>query len=86
MNEFINSLYQDGQGKDVTGFYFAQPFMGKIASVRLTYGGGGNVYVDLESPVYLHGAGGTQRDSLVLDGEEIFNGEGDLTRNLHVYL
>jgi hypothetical protein len=83
MKSYIDSLYQDGVGKDVTGYYFEQPFMGQITSMRPLAGGGLRVYVKLESTIYIKG---DPRDSLALDGEEIFNGGRGLTRNLHAYL
>ena len=82
MNSYMNELYQNGNGKQVTGFYRSQPFMGTITNVRSTFGGGLNVYVDLESAITI---AGSERDSLVLDGEELFNGTGPVTENLHVY-
>ena len=83
MKSFINSLYQDGVGKDVTGYYFEQPFYGKITSVRPIYGNDVRVYVALENTIYIKG---DPRDTLALDGEDIFKGGRGLTSNLHVYL
>lgn len=82
MNLFLNQLYQDGEGRMVTGFYRDQPFEGTIGNVRTTYGGGLNVYVELSQPIMI---AGHERDSLVLDGQELFNGAGAVARNLHVY-
>ncbi len=82
MNTFFNNLYQNGEGCTVTGFYREQPFHGKISNVRSTYGGGLNVYVELDHEFTIERH---ERDSLVLDGEELFNGSGSCTKNLHVY-
>jgi len=82
MNSFLNQLYQNGEGCTVTGFYRDQPFEGTISNVRSTYGGGLNVYVELAQPIMI---ANHERDSLVLDGQELFDGTGPVTRNLHVY-
>lgn len=82
MNDFINNLYQNGDGCMVTGYYRDQPFSGRISHTRSTYGGGLNVYVDLDEAIVISGR---NRDSLVLDGAELFAGAGVVTRNLHVY-
>ena len=83
MKSYIEALYQDGVDKDVTGYYFEQPFKGKITSVRPVYGDNVRVYVALEHTIYIKG---DPRDSLALDGADIFEGGRGLTRNLHVYL
>jgi hypothetical protein len=82
MNSFMNALYQDGVGKTVTGNYFGAPFIGTISNVRSSYGNGLNVYVDLESPIVIHGR---EREALVLDGSELFEGFSPVAENLHVY-
>lgn len=82
MNHFMNALYQNGDGCAVTGYYRDVPFVGKIANVRCTYGDGLNVYVDLDEPISI---AGRDRHALVLDGKELFDGAGAVTKNLHVY-
>lgn len=82
MNSFMNALYQDGVGKTVTGEYIGEKFIGTITDVRCTYGGGLNVYVDLETPIVIHRHA---RNSLVLDGAELFEGSSKVAYNLHVY-
>jgi hypothetical protein len=82
MKLFIENLYQNGVGSQITGYYCDQPFIGTISRVRPTYGGGVNVYLDLEEPILICE---DQRNSLVLDGEEIAQGGQNLTENLHVY-
>lgn len=82
MKDFMNSLYQNGEGKTVTGRYRGEDFLGIISLVRSTYGGGLNVYVELEQPIVISGR---ERESLVLNGEELANGSGTVASNLHVY-
>lgn len=87
MKDFMNNLYQNGEGKTVTGRYRGEDFIGTITNVRCCYGGGLNVYVDLEQPIVI---AGRERESLVLDGEELANGggadlPGRVAENLHVY-
>jgi len=82
VNHFMNALYQNGDGCAVTGYYRDVPFVGKIANVRCTYGNGLNVYVDLDEPISI---AGRDRHALVLDGKELFDGAGAVTKNLHVY-
>lgn len=82
MKSFMNALYQDGEGKTVTGYYRNEPFMGKISDVRCTFGGGLNVYVDLDEAIMI---AGHERTALVLDGKELYNGSSTVAQNLHVY-
>ncbi len=82
MNHFMNALYQNGDGCAVTGYYRDVPFAGKIVNVRCTYGDGLNVYVDLDDAIVI---AGHARNALVLDGKELFDGAGAVTKNLHVY-
>ena len=82
MNSFMNALYQDGTGKTVTGKYLGADFIGTITDVRCTFGNGLNVYVALETPIDIHGR---ERDGLVLDGAELFEGKSNVAENLHVY-
>lgn len=82
MKTFFDALYQDGEGKLVTGVYRDQPFMGAISLVR---GGDGDeliVFVDLEDPIMI---AGRPRTALVLDGAELALGAGPVAKNLHVY-
>lgn len=83
MKSFMNALYQDGEGKDVTGVYCNQPFYGQIKSIHCASAGGLNVYVELDDPIVV---ANDLRTTLVLGGTELFEGNGTLTRNLHVYL
>lgn len=82
MHSFLNALYQDGEGKTVTGVYMGEPFNGTITNVRCTYGGGLNVYVALENPIAVNKS---QREGLVLDGAELAAGASNVAQNLHVY-
>jgi hypothetical protein len=84
MKLFMNALYADGVGKEISGFYLGNAFLGKIANVRCTYGGGLNVYVDLDEKIDL--GGDDVIDTLVIGGAEIYNGGSSVTSNLHVYL
>jgi len=83
MNTMMNALYADGQGKDVTGVYADQPFMGVVTRVRPTFGGGLNVYIKLEEQIDVDG---DLRDSLVIDGAGFHNGHDGVATNLHIYL
>jgi hypothetical protein len=82
MNDYMNNLYRNGEGCEVTGFYRGVPFMGVINQIRATSGEKLNVYVELDQPISI---AGRDRDSLVLDGAELARGSGSVTANLHVY-
>ena len=82
MNSFFEELWENGEGKAVTGFYFNEPFIGKIRNVRVTYGGGLNVGIDFDEPIVIDGG---VRNSAVLGAEEFIPGGEKLGRNLHVY-
>ena len=83
MKMFMNALYAEGTGKEISGFYLDQPFLGKISNVRCTYGVDLNVYIDLDEAIDIDG---DVRDSLVLSGSQIYNGSCCVARNLNVYL
>ena len=73
MNDFMNALY-NAIGSEVTGFYDGLAFQGRIESVRAKAGN------DLSVAVRT-----TDDDLLLLSGEDLYNGSGKLTANLHVY-
>ncbi len=89
MNDFINEIYQNGEGKTVTGYYMNQPFIGQINMVRPTYGGDIKVYVALEQPIVFKDLGQSiTRETLIFSVQELFDGAtyGSVSKNLHVYL
>jgi hypothetical protein len=73
MNSFMNALW-NANGSVVTGVYNDQPFYGHIESVRTKAGTDLSVTVKTE-----------QGETILLTGSELFQGEGKVSKNLHVY-
>ena len=80
MNDFMNSLY-NATGSVVTGYHGPHPFIGRIVDVRVKFGNDLRVTVELDEPCGDDGAG----DHLLFDGQELYDGEGMHSSNLHVY-
>lgn len=72
MNAFMNSLY-NAIGAEVTGYHNDKPFHGTITYTRVKYGSDISVHVEDGSDIY------------VIDGTDLFAGEGNVYKNLHVY-
>lgn len=72
MNEFMNNLY-NAVGKEVSGFWNKEAFLGTIMSTRVKYGTEIQVTVEDGDNIY------------IIDGSVLYKG-GDLNySNLHVY-
>lgn len=72
MNEFMNNLY-NAVGSEVSGYHHDRAFHGVITHTRAKYGNDISVHVTDETDIY------------VIDGTELFAGEGSAYKNLHVY-
>lgn len=72
MNEFMNALY-NAVGAEVSGYHYDTPFIGKIVSTRVKYG------ADISVEVF------DGKDTYLINGTELFAGEGNVYKNLHVY-
>ena len=72
MNEFMNNLY-NAIGSEVTGYHYDTPFQGTITRTRMKYGNDISVTVEDDKNIWL------------IDGSELFAGEGGAYKNLHVY-
>jgi hypothetical protein len=72
MNTFMNELY-NAVGKEVSGYWNGEAFLGKIVSTRVKYGTDIGLTVEDGNDIY------------IIDGTTMLNG-GDLNySNLHVY-
>jgi hypothetical protein len=72
MNEFMNKLY-NAIGAEVSGYHNDVPFHGTITYTRVKYGSEISVHVEDGNNIY------------VIDGSDLFAGEGSVYKNLHVY-
>jgi len=72
MNEFMNNLY-NAIGAEVTGYHHDVPFQGVITRTRAKAGTDISVTVEDDKNIW------------IIDGTELFAGEGSAYKNLHVY-
>jgi len=82
-NDFMGKLYSNGVGKAVVGTYWDSPFTGVIAEVRSRYGNDLAVTVMLDQPIEVRGH---RRDSVLLDGSELYKGGAGVTKDLQINL
>lgn len=74
MRLFMNEIYQNGVGKEVSGVHNDTPFLGKIVSVRVKYGSDLSLAIETESG-----------DTFLLNASALYNGSDTCNKNLHVY-
>lgn len=74
MNEFMTALW-NAEGCEITGFRNDEGFHGKIINVRTKAG------TDLQARVKDIDTG----ETFLVNGSTIYNGEGGVFHNLHVY-
>lgn len=85
MNDFMNTLFQFGENKTVTGRYCGCDFIGTISHIRSCAGGDLKVYIDFADDEHIFINGKHARDGIVLHGTDLFQGSSNVAENLHVY-
>ena len=73
INNFMNAIY-NAIGTEVSGYYKASPFLGKIISTRVKYGNDIQVTVEDDDGRWF-----------LIDATELLNGDTDVYTNLHIY-
>lgn len=74
MNSFMNALW-NAENAQVSGFKNEVGFLAKIINVRVKFGG------ELQARLQDVDTG----ETFLVDGNTLFNGEGGVFRNLHVF-
>ena len=89
---FLDILYHEAEGKQVTGRYFGCDFIGTISDVRVAYGGDLSITIDFADDEHIFIGGTDERDGIILSGNDFLKcasgtGSGSgIAENLQVYL